>query len=469
MKRSLHKIVYYPQLLIACGLLVSVIFCSCKKFVSVPPPASQLVSSSVFENDATANAAVAGIYSQMMQSNGFISGTSGSILALTGLYSDELNLYTPIPDLNEFYSNKLIPSNGSLYAGIWREAYQYIYEANAVIEGLQSGQVSASMKKQLTGESAFIRALCYYDLLRLFNDVPLILHTDYQVNAHAVRTPAAEVYLQIIADLLQAQANLGSDYSFSNGERIRPNQGAATALLARVYLVTGDWTNAELQSASLLNNGLYSLLPDLNQVFLANSAEAIWQLAPVLPGYNTNEGSLFILTDIPYYYALSNSLLNAFETNDQRRTNWVDSLVQGAVVYYYPAKYKIRSGTPVTEYSMELRLAEQFLIRAEARTALNNLTGAADDLNTIRARAGLQATTASDSTSLMTAILHERQVEFFTEGHRWFDLQRSADLDLQMAGISAEKGANWVPTARWFPIPQSDIQTDPNLTQNPGY
>jgi starch-binding outer membrane protein, SusD/RagB family len=121
------------------------------------------------------------------------------------------------------------------------------------------------------------------------------------------------------------------------------------------------------------------------------------------------------------------------------------------------------------EYSTLLRLAEQYLIRSEARAQQNNIAGAQQDINVIRARAGLTATTANDKASLLMAIEQERKVELFTEhGHRWLDLKRTGRAEVILAPI---KGSNWQPTDVLYPIPQYQILNDPamNNAQNPGY
>jgi hypothetical protein len=139
----------------------------------------------------------------------------------------------------------------------------------------------------------------------------------------------------------------------------------------------------------------------------------------------------------------------------------------GANTYYYPYKYKIVSNATISEYSMVLRLAEQYLIRAEARVQ-NNLPGAIGDLNVLRARASLPAlSTTLSPAQVTTAIEHERQVELFTEfGHRWLDLKRTGRADAVLGQL---KGANWQPTDVLYPLPLTEIQTNQNLTQNPGY
>jgi hypothetical protein len=442
---------------------------SCKKFVEISAPPTLLVNQNVFTSDVSATSAMVGTYSAMMSTSGIASGGVLSITQLAGLYADEFINYNTDPNVEVFYKNSLTSANPYVDNNIWNEGYKYIYSANAVLDGLNSSrEISDSTKKQLEGEAKFIRAFFDFYLVNLFGDIPLITSTDYQVNAIASRTKTATVYAQIIADLKDAQTKLSADYSFSKGERIRPTSWAATALLSRVYLFLNDWADAELAATAIINNSsLFNLNQDLNSVFLANSTEAIWQLMPVQPGYNTNEGETFILTGAPQNVSIAQELLNAFEPGDNRRINWVDSIAIGGQTYYFAYKYKVQAGSTLTEYSMVLRLAEQYLIRAEAETQLNDLGDAAIDLNIIRNRAGLPNTTSTTQSDLIAAIIHERQVELFSEwGHRWFDLKRN-NLANQILGLV--KSPNWLPTDTLFPIPKIEITNDPNLTQNPGY
>jgi hypothetical protein len=453
-----------------CSLLVGIFPISCKKFLEINPPKTQISGLFVFESDVTAESALMGIYSQMMTNPGFASGAIASITYLSGLSADEFKNYAS--DIsNEFYTNSILPSDSYLTVNIWGEIYQYIYSANAVIEGVShSVSISAPVKKQLEGEAKFIRAFCHFYLVNLFGDIPLVVSTNYLSNSKKSRTAAAQVWQQIITDLKDAQNLLSDDYTISNGQKVRPNKGAATAMLARAYLYTSDWLDAEAQATAVINaTAFYSLDSNLNSVFLANSTEAIWQLFPVSPGINTNEGNIFILTPgtIPANVTLSDQVLAAFEINDNRKLAWVDSISVSGHTFFFPFKYKVKTGITLSEYSMVLRLAEQYLIRAEARAEQNNLTGSVTDLNIIRKRAGLPNTTAMSQPDLLTAILHERQVELFTEwGHRWLDLKRTNNSNFALGPI---KSPGWQPTDTLYPIPQSELLTDPNLVQNAGY
>jgi len=400
-----------------------------------------------------------------MISNLFFANSAMTVFP--GLSGDELMRTVPDATTDPFQKNAITTNNYYLEVGLWKRGYNHIYQANAILKGLSNSPgVSTSVRDQLTGEAKFVRAFCHFYLLNLFGDVPLITSTDYQVNQSVSRTPVADIYQQIITDLKDAQNLMSSSYP-STG-KVRPNKYASTAFLARVYLYQKNWAEAEAEASILINSGTYSLT-NLNAVFLANSNEAIWQLLPVLTNLNTADGITFLppsATARPQYI-VTDLLLNSFESNDQRKTAWIKTNTVSGQAYNYPYKYKVRISPTIVECNMVLRLAEQYLIRAEARAQQNNITGAQADLNVIRNRAGLGNTPANDKASLLSAIEQERRIEFFAEwGHRWFDLKRANKID---AVLSVAKPAYWQATDALYPIPLSELQTNPALIQNPGY
>lgn len=452
----------------------------CKKFVEVEPPNTQLVTASTFNNNATATSALVNIYRQMYNNL-----ESYSMEVCTGLLGDEFTDYSGSVAAVGYYTNAMTADEVSY--GPWNNPYNYIYQANAIIEGLQNNTaITPAINKQLTGEAEFIRAFWNFCLSNCYGDIPLATGTSYSVNRLLSRTPKPQVFENIIKDLKDAQSLLNENFvdasdTSATTERIRPCKWAATALLARAYLYNGDYANAEKESSSVISRADIFNLPDsLNEVFLANSPEAIWQLGIPLPNLiNTWEGYNFILQGAPSNQALSTRLVDAFEAGDQRRTHWIDSITttdEPIATYYYPYKYKVFNDQNISEYTMMLRLAEQYLIRAEARAhgAGEGLTGAISDLNVIRHRAGLpDYSGTADQNSLLDAIFHERQVELFTEwGHRWFDMIRMGYADSIMGvpgNVCQSKGGTWSSDWKLFPISQSEIIRDPNLTQNKGY
>lgn len=466
---------------------LSLVMSSCKKFIEVDPPFNRLVAGNVYANDATAADVLTGMYATLSSRSSLTDSYIPSISLYAGLSADELNLFA-LNDaaLVDYYRNDLSILTGFTY---WNDCYAMILRLNNAKEGLDASQtLNPAVKQQLLGEVLFLRSLFYFYLVNMYGEVPLITSSDWKVNALLPRSSASTVYEQIINDLKEAQTLLSDNYlaadvKATTNERVRPTKWAATALLARVYLYMGDWAGAELQATSVINNaglGLYTISIPLTDVFKKNSRETIWALKPVGSDENANtgEGQLFILpTDGPdagsYPVYLSKYIVNAFENNDQRKINWVDSVRPSSTAYYYPKKYRIGNVVTTTqEYPIILRLAEQYLIRAEARAQLNNISGAQADLNLLRTRAGLANTTAGDKASLLTAILHERQVELFTEwGHRWFDLKRTGNLNAVMAPVTLAKGNNtgWRSYQALYPIPQADRDKNFNLTQNENY
>jgi starch-binding outer membrane protein, SusD/RagB family len=316
------------------------------------------------------------------------------------------------------------------------------------------------------GEARFLRAFCYYYLTAFFGDVPLVLETDAKKTAFLPRAPVAEVYRQMIADLQAADGLLTNDNSNAFAGKL-----ACEALLARVYLHGEDWSNAEKYSTAVIGSGLLALETDLDRAFLRPSKETIFQLEPVSRPYNAMEGHLFGVPafDKAPVYDLLPGLAAAFEPGDRRKAHWTKSYTVGGVTYHIPYKYKIYwSGSASNEYNVVLRLAEQYLIRAEARARQANIAGAVDDLNVIRHRAGLPGLSPTmTSGECLLAIEKERRLELFTEwGHRWFDLRRTGRAH---AVLSLVKGPYWDRTDQLYPVPEGEIQLNPHLSQNEGY
>lgn len=447
------------------GLLALFNNTACTKFVTVDPPTTQAVSSLVFSNDAAATSAMVGLYSRMTQGNLLI--CSGALTAYPGQSSDECSYTVSNADNTRFYTNSLIADNGTgNYIRLWRAGYQIIYHANAILEGLEaSTTLTASLKAQLQGEALVVRSLCYFYLANLYGAIPFTLQSDYQVNQRLSRTPVADVYQQLVTDLTLAKSLLPTSYASAN--RARPNRHTATALLARLYLYQKNWAAAAVAATEVIQSGNYSIVANLPSVFIPASGETIWQLAK--DNGNTGEGFSFLpsSTTAKPPYALTNYLVNAFEAGDKRKVSWVGKNTVSGTDYYYPYKYKVRASTPITELYVVFRLAEQYLIRAEARAMQNDLGGAKADIDIIRTRAGLSGVNITTQTSFLTALEKERQTELFMEwGHRWQDLIRWGRASAVLGPI---KGTSWQPTDVLYPIPLGELQSNSSLTQNPGY
>lgn len=488
MSNSAKKWISHLLILIFINILLS----SCKKLIEIEPPKRTINAETVFADNNTAISVLTGLYVDLAGGN---SGSGDLRISLYGgLSSDEFTLFNGYTGTiyNEYYRNSLISTPVNSVGGeIWNDLYTYIFRTNAAIEGLSaSNSLSDNTKNQLLGEAKFLRAFFYFYLVNFYGDVPMPLETDPKINSKLLRKPVNDVYGQIIIDLREAQTLLKmqyvdinlSPYQISSAERVRPNSWTATALLSRVYLYTNDYNNAELEASKIISEKNLYDLQTLNQAFLKNNKEAIWQIQPVRTNRNANDAFTFIIPNAgpnssTNYVFLSQQLLGSFESGDQRAIigNWINSVTPSSgIEYSYPFKYKVTTNSTISEYNMVLRLGEQYLIRAEARAQLGKLSGAnsaLEDINIIRSRAGLQGKSSStNKQDVLDMILHERRVELFTEwGHRWLDLKRTKKIDDVMNNIASAKNIEWKSYQQLYPIPFNDIQRAPQLIQNPGY
>tara|TARA_R110000851_G_scaffold3114_3_gene12683 strand:+ start:62356 stop:63762 length:1407 start_codon:yes stop_codon:yes gene_type:complete len=451
------------------GICMAGIFLvGCEDFLEAETPLNEIANQEVFNNENTATAALTTLYGKLRDQALLTGNLSGTTFTM-GLYADELDYYsTPGNPLESFYLHQVLPSNTTVQS-IWGESFAIIHQGNEVLQGLRSSSsLDDSIKNQLTGEALFVRALLHFYLVNIYGDIPYITSIDYVINSQVERLPVTKVYNNIIQDLLEAKGLLSADYI--SAERVRANISVVSALLARVYLYQGQWQKAETQSSLVIDNtGLFDLEPDVDKVFLKGSRSTIWQFKPKSEGDNTIEASNFIFSSgPPPLIALNPVLFEAMEEEDVRKTSWIGTVTNGTASWYYPFKYKQNNNTGASlEYSIVFRLAEQYLIRAEARAMQANITGAQQDLSTVRNRAGLGDAEASTTEELLDLILKERRFELFTEyGHRWFDLRRFGMAGAVLSPIKP----GWRPTDILFPIPESELLINPNLNpQNPGY
>lgn len=440
---------------------------SCKKFVNIDTPKDELASIAVFADSSTAEASIIGIYSNFFLTTNFL--ISGGFNIFTGLAGDDL-LYTGVSsDISEIQNNSITRTNNYVHNNLWRYGYDYIYKANACLEGLAaSTTLSTSQKNRLIGEAKFARAMVYYYLVNLFGDVPLELTTDYQVNQYMPRTTQDSIYAQIIKDLNDAKELLPVNYVTS--DRTRPNKYSASAFLARIYLYKAQYAAAKTESDLVINSGEYSIA-DINNVFLKTSNETIFQFYPLglSSVYNSVDGTFFIpntSSTAKPTYSLSNYLIQSFQSEDLRKSLWMNKKTIGATTYTYAYKYKVRTSSTQTEYNIFFRLAECYLIRAEANCKMGNYDNAISDINIIRNRAGLDDFVQNSQSEIFNEIVNENRWEFFAEyGHRWADLKRWGVMD---ETLKVEK-PNYQPMDSLFPIPYEEIKLNVHLTQNNGY
>lgn len=357
----------------------------------------------------------------------------------------------------EVDNNAILPENSSV-DGIWSIIYDGINVANNVIVQVpKMSDMSDAEKNKALGELYFIRALHHFNLMNYFGAIPLKIAPTVGVeNVNVPRDPIDAVYAQIIQDLRFASENLPA-----GGLKIRASKHAANALLARVYLYKEDYENAIGFATQVIDNGGYALQENYDDIFASEGAsESIFEVDFTALDRNRIAEYNFPLTlNGRREVEPAADLIAAYTASDERKAASI--AVAGALSY--AIKYDdLSTGS---DNFIVLRLAEMYLIRAEARA---NLNGPADlirdDLNTVRNRAGLADVSTGSYPELLSAIESERRLEFAFEGHRWFDLVRTGRaVDVLPTVTSVNQTL--------FPIPLSELltNTNPGMTQNPGY
>jgi len=444
--------------------LLSLVCMSCEKLLKVQPPANQINRGLVFEDQQTANAALAGLYAGIRE-NSIIAGDKlGPIL---GAYTDELDQHasTTANAIFDIYQNQQIESNSVVYTA-WQSTYQQVYAANAILQGVESAtKIVSGEKNRLRGETLFLRSLLLFYLQQHFGDIPYPRTTDYLDNGKLVKTPAAQVLRSLEADLRES-ASLLNDAN-SNTERIFANKKTAEMLLAKVLMEQRRWADAEVLLQNIIQSGQYSWEADLNKVFVKTGKHVIWQLKPSLDGVPTQEANIYYFGNAaPTGYAISANLYNAFANSDQRKQKWITSVTVGANTWYRAYKYKLTLNNS-TEYSIIFRLEEAYLLLAEALANQDKVAQGVPYVNASRQRAGLIALPLTISRpELSDEILEENRREFFAEmGKRFFDLKRAGQLERLK-----QTKPNWKTFHQLWPLPQKDLLLNPALNpQNLGY
>jgi len=451
-----------------CLLLTFFCLAGCKSFIEVPLPDSQLSTAVVFEDKGSANAALTEIYSKI-RDYGMLSGSSNGLSYILGMYTDELEFYDNTNnEAFSFYSNTIL-ANNDVVKRYWNNAYNQIYAANAVYNGVeQSTNLSPADRNQLKGEALFIRALLHFYLSNLFGSIPYVTTTDYQANSRTGKVSKAEVYQKAKQDLTASLNLLTEKYLLDN--RTRANAFTVHALMARIALYEGSWIEAETHaSAVIAYTSLYGFDNAFDQTFLKTSGSTIFQFSPERDNFNTLEAITFSFeSGPPTGAALRESFVQSFESGDLRASQWIRTVQNNTGRWYHSYKYKaIAESAGQTEFPKLFRLSEMYLIRSEANARQDKSDPAAEDLNAVRAQSGLPKTNAAGTSALLEAILQERKFEFFSEsGHRFFDLLRFNRTDAVLGTIKP----GWDSKDKLFPIPEAELKLNPNIQpQNTGY
>lgn len=452
------------------GLLTACLFTglstSCNGKLDVQPVDSIDAASALNTNDDVV-AALVGTYTSLQNNssyNGYIPFLS-DVLANDGDF-EFVGTFVPPQEVQR----KSIRKDNGFVETIWARAYVTINRSNNVLANL--GKLnSAANKTRVEGEARFLRALNYFDLVRLYgrawNDgtpssnpgVPLVLTpTTIVTDANNVkRNTVAEVYSQVIADLNAAEANLPASNGFF------ANKYAAAALLSRVYLQQGRFAEAADAANRVITGNAFSLTLNYADEFfqggdlLSNTSEDIFAVQ------NSAQSSIATASNqLNTFYSqfqrgdvsINDQLLNQFEMGDARA-----DLFTATASQTYSDKYNALYGNVKV-----IRLAETYLTRAEGNFRAGTNVGSTPlaDINRIRTRVGLSSLTVVS----LPDILKERKLELAFEGFRLHDLKRNKESTIDPASNAP---IAWNSSRLVFPIPQREINANPNLTQNAGY
>ncbi|MCX6246725.1 MAG: RagB/SusD family nutrient uptake outer membrane protein [Bacteroidetes bacterium] len=436
-------------------ILIGLTSVSCNKLLDVQPTDSISLEEAIKDKAGVENA-ITGSYSALHST-----GIYGRYQVIVeDLAADNLVWTGTTQDYSQIADNNIAADNG-IIDGIWTANYDCINRVNNVLAKIPDIDMSTADKNMYTGDGLFMRALCHFNLVCFFGGVPIKTQPTLDLSTiNQARNTVPQVYQQIISDLLKAEELLPSTRALGWATSF-----SATALLARVYLTqfqqTGDPSIATLaieKAGKVINEGGYSLSPDYPGLFNGNTTESVFEIV-------SDAQNRTLLAQ--YFYP--RSLLGRYEVSPP--SDFVQSFHLTDTVRFetsitfdstnLPFGYKYKDVTAGTDRIYVLRLAEMYLIRAEARAYSNGaLEDIRNDVNILRARAGLPPTTSTDYTELKLVIENERRHEFAFESQRWSDLVRTKRATI-LLGIDQNHTL--------FPIPLSELQTNTLMTQNPGY
>jgi len=437
--------------------------------------------------------------------------------------SDESYSQSPYVELAIF--TRFIQANNNFFISsfAWNDYYRTIFRTNQALTRIPAISMDATLKAQLLAEARFIRALMYFDLDSFFGNVPLII-TESTADTRAKQATPAEVEAQVIADLQAAIPDLPVSYSSANLGRA--TKGAAQALLAKMYMQQHKYTEASSLFATIINSGRYSLVSNYLDNFTEtneNNSESLFEVqysGAVLdvgqgqdnsrssegydrpnffgpPGYSFSDVQprqwlTAAYTDSTTAFASGSTTKHMIDP--RRDISIISSLnpdrfygrtfaeLYGTSTQQYWRKYlNDRTRTTAENFTSGInfrviRYADILLLQAEALNELGQTANAVPLVNQVRARVGLAPISAADynQSSLRLYMRTERGRELAGEGQRWFDINRWGLLDNQaglnyLINLDPDFNNFVLGKSKLLPIPQNDIDIDPNIKQNPGY
>ncbi|WP_372850742.1 RagB/SusD family nutrient uptake outer membrane protein [Pedobacter sp.] len=488
-----------------CSIIVLSLLSGCRKLDETPY--SSIFIEQFYKTPADAEAAINGAYSEMADL--YI----GPSAILVPDFSDDQTYPRPVVGRNtltlfiydpEYSVQSSFDRISESPLNIWQKCYSGIEKANWVLEKIPGIDMPEARKKEILGEAYFLRAFFHWMLAKNFGEIPVKINASKSLEeAYVGKSVKAEVYKQIYADLDNAVLNLPS-YTPAGTVKGRPSKEAAEALYAKAALYNEDWLTALEKAKLVIGKEKYTLMTNVYDLYDVSKEdvarqENIWAFEgeSVVPGNSSNALSLYgpASSAAPAYGKSTfgsifayQSFYDSFSVNDQRRTQLLATSYinkSGAVV----PQDKITPITPkavlVKKYMDAnsvgsktsgnvpiIRLADVYLIAAEAENRLNGPINAYQYLNKVHKRAtGVDVVAGLTQPQFTDAVLQERAWEFFSEGDRWYDLTRTGKfLTVIPAAVNDVFPVRTVlPKHKYFPIPQLEINANPKVDQNPDW
>jgi hypothetical protein len=489
----------YNTVISGLGLLLLVLTTGCKKDFLEVPPQGQQPSAQFFVTEQDATKAVNSIYANLRS----WTEVAFAPIAIESLGSDDTETGSDpsdgsVPFMNT-YNNFTVTSTQGQLSDFWNGRYQTINLANQVLDNIPKISMDETLKARYLLEAKFVRAYAYFRLVRAFGDVPLRLHVPLDASEYNIpRSPKAEVWAAIEADLNDAAAGLPQSYTGADLGRI--TKGAALALHAKVAMYQGKWADVKSYTDQIISSNSYSLFPNYEAQFRTQNEfnrESIFEInADIVPGnaaasnsqYSMVQGVRSVSGGGWGFNVPTQNLADFYETGDPRRDATIifrgETTPAGdAIPVSVPnPRYNQKSYVPFSQYIpgygegaqqniRVIRYAEVLLMNAEANNELGNTVPALAALELVRARARggnnavLPAVTTTDKAALRQAIWRERRAELAMEFDRYFDVIRQGRGKEVFGPMGWQEGKNEV-----WPVPQGEIDlSSGTLTQNPGY
>jgi hypothetical protein len=469
----------------------ALIYVACSESFLERAPLDQPSEATFYQSEADAVAALNSVYDVMQYSQLW----KFEITVIGNRFNNDVGI---LPRLTEFPNG--FNTNNLRRLNMWPALYQGINRANIVLEKIPEIEMDEALKTRLMGEAKFLRGFYYFTLATFFGDIPLRLESTDLNNIAREKSPYEDVINQVRQDLNEAISQLQERSEMAPADLGRATVGAARALLGKLELYEENYAEAASHFGQVINSGEYALHPVYAELFLAgndNLAESLFEVQHQSNGggwANSNEGSWIsgwngvggqgtINFGFGGTYQPNQTLVDAYEEGDIRKDFTIvadgddyfgtpfnadqSATAYGQRKYILPAELEPGAGDSPVNYHI-IRYADVLMMYAEALNEINNgpTQEAYDAINAVRTRAELDPLPMGMSQqAFFDALVQERRVELFLEAHRTWDLIRW--------GLGEEvltPTVGFIPGLHErLPIPQSELDTNPLMTQNEGY